>query len=166
MATVVAIVAAMPVLVSMTNTEPPTDIRSTRDGIAISPGIARPHPMPSGGPVLNKRRALRCPQHGPTILAAGFSSEHVETVDSIIWRESRCLSHVINTTLNRDKSHDYGLTQINGRSWCERTRYYPDGYLQTVGVLDTCRDLLNPLTNLKAAYAIFTYSKGFSAWGK
>ena len=86
------------------------------------------------------------------------------TLDAIIYRESRCLSYVVNRTLNKDKSHDYGLTQINGRSWCEPTRYYPNGYLQTLGILKECDDLLNPVTNLEAAFALYTYAKGFGPW--
>ena len=62
--------------------------------------------------------------------------------------------------------------QINDRSWCLPTRWYPDGYLQTLGILTKvgCGELFDPATNLKAAKAIHDYSQetngnGFKPWG-
>jgi hypothetical protein len=89
----------------------------------------------------------------------------------VIWRESRCLADAHNKTLNRDKSTDIGLTQINDRSWCLPTRWYPDGYLQNLGILEEagCGELFDPLTNLKAAKALYDYSEkqtghGWTPW--
>jgi hypothetical protein len=92
-------------------------------------------------------------------------------LDYVLWRESRCDATAHNTTLNRDGSADLGLTQVNDRSWCLPTRYYPNGYLQTVGVLSTvgCEQLFDPTLNLRAAKAIFDYAQekngnGWQPW--
>lgn len=102
----------------------------------------------------------------------GWQEQDLETLDYIMWRESRCDPTQHNTTRNKDGSTDIGLTQINDRSWCLPTRWYPDGYLQTIGVLTTvgCGELFDPVTNLKAARMIYEYHRGqgqegFEAWG-
>jgi len=113
----------------------------------------------------------RCGQWWGLALDLGWHADSMPTLDYVMWRESRCDPTQHNTTLNPDGSTDIGLTQINDRSWCLPTRWYPDGYLQTVGVLTTvgCNDLFDPATNLKAAKAIHEYhteqgQNGFGAW--
>jgi hypothetical protein len=108
---------------------------------------------------------IRYPRWARLALEVGFPISTLPTVDLLIHRESRGLPQLVNRTRNRDGSHDWGLLQINGRSWCEPTRYYPSGYLQTLRILNTCEELLDPLTNLKAAHAIWVYAKGFGPWG-
>jgi hypothetical protein len=86
-----------------------------------------------------------------------------------MYRESRCFEKAHNKTLNRDKSTDLGLLQINDRTWCIPSRYYPKGYLQTVRIVKECKDLFRPEVNLLAAKALYDYSKekggtGFEAW--
>jgi hypothetical protein len=95
----------------------------------------------------------------------------MRTVDTIMHRESACLARSHNTTLNRDGSTDIGLMQLNDRSWCLPNRWNPYGYLQAQGIIETCDDLFNPATNLKAARAIYEYAertsgRGFGPWGK
>ena len=101
-----------------------------------------------------------CPQWWPLAIDAGWTPDLLPTLDYVMWRESRCLPDQHNTTLNKDGSSDMGLTQVNDRSWCFGTRWYPNGYLQTVGVLNYvgCNELFDPYTNLKAAKAIYDYS--------
>lgn len=164
MAAVIAGVLWMPVLVDMAIASAPAVLPLEADGAAYRlPNVLPPRVIESDS-VQTKRPTLRCPQYETTILSVGFTRQELPTLDAIIYRESRCLSYVVNRTLNKDKSHDYGLTQINGRSWCEPTRYYPNGYLQTLGILNECDDLLNPITNLEAAFALYTYAKGFGPW--
>lgn len=112
-----------------------------------------------------------CGQWWGLALQVGWEKQDMETLDYIMWRESRCDPTQHNTTLNKDGSTDIGLTQINDRSWCLPTRWYPNGYLQSVGVLSTvgCEQLFDPATNLKAAKAIHDYhtaqgQQGFEAW--
>lgn len=164
MASIIALGFGMPVLVDIAMASAPSALPLETDGAATDLLDVLPPRVTERDSVQLKRSRLKCPQYETTILSVGFTRAELPVIDAIIYRESRCLSHVVNRTLNRDKSHDYGLTQINGRSWCEPTRYYPNGYLQTVGVLDECVDLLNPVINLEAAFALYTYSKGFGPW--
>lgn len=164
MASLAAVVLGMSVLVDMAIASAPAVLPLEADGAAIHLPNVLPPRVVERDSVQIKRSRLKCPQYETTILSVGFTRQELPTLDAIIYRESRCLSYVVNRTLNKDKSHDYGLTQINGRSWCEPTRYYPNGYLQTLGILNKCDDLLNPVTNLEAAFALFTYAKGFGPW--
>ena len=102
---------------------------------------------------------------------AGWTDDLLPTLDYVMWRESRCLTTAHNTTLNRDGSADLGLTQINDRSWCLPTRWYPQGYLQTIGILPTvgCEQLFDPYLNLLSAKAIHDYAQqtngnGWQPW--
>jgi hypothetical protein len=103
-----------------------------------------------------------CPQWWALAVDAGWTPDLLPTLDYVMWRESRCDPTQHNTTLNRDGSTDVGLTQINDRSWCLGTKWYPKGYLQTVGVLSTvgCEQLFAPYVNLIAAKAIYDYANG------
>lgn len=112
-----------------------------------------------------------CPQWWPLAIDAGWTLDLLPTLDYVMWRESRCLPDQHNTTLNKDGSSDVGLTQINDRSWCLPTKWYPGGYLQTMGVLNYvgCNELFDPQSNLKAAKAIYDYSfrhneNGWQPW--
>jgi len=116
--------------------------------------------------------AARCGQWWGLALDLGWHADSMPTLDYLMWRESRCDPTQHNTTLNKDGSTDIGLTQINDRSWCLPTRWYPNGYLQTIGVLTKvgCDELFDPAINLEAAKAIHDYSKkhngnGFQPWG-
>lgn len=166
MATICTAALGMSVLIPIANANAPERLTSISDGVAAKSFAVLPHRAREGDAIQSHPLGLKCPQYRTTIRAAGFKAKDLKTIDAIIYRESRCQSRAKNTTLNRDGSHDYGLTQINNRSWCLPTRYYPRGYLQTLGVINKCDDLLDPLTNLEAAYQIYIYAKGFSAWRK
>jgi hypothetical protein len=96
-------------------------------------------------------------------LSVGFTIEQMPTLDRIVHRESRCDTTQLNASDPNGGS--VGLTQIN-RFWCLPSRYYPDGYLQTIGVLTDCDDLYTPEINLRAALALVAYSRsvGLSDW--
>ena len=111
----------------------------------------------------------RCPQWWQLARSIGWYGKSLHTLDVIMYRESRCFEKAHNKTLNSDKSTDLGLLQINDRTWCIPSRYYPKGYLQTVRILKECKDLFRPEVNLLAAKALYDYSKekggtGFEAW--
>ncbi len=112
--------------------------------------------------------SANCPRWWPVALQAGWQWKDLTTLDRIIHRESRCQPTAHNTTLNVNGSTDMGLTQINDRSWCLPSRYYKKGYLQSLGIIEYCEDLFDPLTNLIAAKALYDYSKengsGFRPW--
>lgn len=95
----------------------------------------------------------------------GFTESMLPTLDRIIYRESRCNRKAFNPTDPNGGSH--GLTQVNG-FWCLPSRYYPAGYLQTLGVLDTCADLYKPRVALRATMALIEYSRsaGLCSWSQ
>jgi len=125
--------------------------------------------IPFGGiapkPALAKPKAL-CPQWWDMAISAGWKTSQLPTLDYIIYRESRCSERAHNKTLNVDGSTDMGLSQINDRSWCKPTRWYPNGYLQTEGIIKNCKQLFDPYLNLKSAKVLYDYAGGFSPWGE
>lgn len=136
--------------------------------------VSSSFPTPTTQPPTTTTVALagdHCGQWWGLALQVGWQPEEMATLDYIMWRESRCDPTQHNTKLNADGSTDIGLTQINDRSWCLPTRWYPMGYLQSVEVLSKvgCEELFDPATNLKAARAIYEYhqqqgQRGFEAW--
>jgi hypothetical protein len=107
-----------------------------------------------------------CPQHLDNAIKAGWSSDLLKRLDTIIWRESRCIDDAYNDQDPNGGSH--GITQVNG-FWCRPSRYHPNGWLQEQNILNTCQELYDPYINLVAAKAIYEYSKrvnncGFSPW--
>jgi len=107
--------------------------------------------------------AARCAQWWQLATEVGFSESLLPTLDRVIYRESRCDPTQHNAADPNGGSN--GLTQVN-RFWCLPSRYYPNGYLQTVGVLSSCDDLFDPAANLRAALALVAYSEsvGLSSW--
>ena len=94
----------------------------------------------------------------------GWPEHELTMVVSVAYRESRCMASAHNTTLNRDKSTDIGVMQINDRTWCKPSKYWPNGYLQAYGLIRTCDDLFDLEDNLRSALAIYRYSNGWRAW--
>lgn len=92
---------------------------------------------------------------------AGFTEAESVILGRIAWLESRC-----ETTVIGDKAHggSWGILQIHGPTWCESSRYWPDGYLQAALVLDTCTDLFNPWVAVQAARAIYLETGGLHPW--
>lgn len=102
---------------------------------------------------------LPCPEWHDLAVEVGISIEDLPIVMAILHRESRCLPGEINKTLNRDGSWDWGLSQVNDRSWCEKNRWNPIGYLQAQGIISSCEDLLDPEMNLRSMLALMNYSE-------
>ena len=73
--------------------------------------------MPSGVAHAAKKSGL-CPQWRKLALSVGWRTQHLSTLDRLMHRESRCRPGALNSTLNRDGSWDYGLMQINNKTWC------------------------------------------------
>ena len=84
----------------------------------------------------------RCPEWEDELRQRGFP---VELFSYIMWRESRCMPNAHNTTLNRDKSQDLGLLQINS-TWKTVTRN-----ICGTGI----KGLFNPDCNLKVAKYLY-----------
>ena len=101
-------------------------------------------------------------------LDVGWSRSDLSELDYIMWRESRCFPGVFNSSDPNGGSG--GLLQIN-QFWCLPNKYNPSGWLQSQGILDSCKQLLIPKVNLEAGLAIFEYSEerngnGWQPWGK
>ena len=98
--------------------------------------------------------------------SVGWPIEHLQTLKEIARRESGVTCAP--TAFNADDPNggSYGSLQINGY-WCLPNTYWPIGYLQAHGLVESCDDLFNATTNLRSALAIF-YETGsdFSPWGK
>lgn len=165
--------AASVALLALGVTEAPqaTAPATTSTTVAVTSTTVKPTPTTTANDAVIPPTA-RCGGWWGSAVEAGWEPEDLETLDYIMWRESRCDPTQHNTTLNKDGSTDIGLTQINDRSWCLPTRWYPKGYLQSIGVLTKvgCDELFDPAINLKAAKAIHDYSQehngnGFQPWG-
>lgn len=121
--------------------------------------------LPHGHAHAAKSKGL-CPQWRAHAVSVGWKAKNLATLDYIMFRESRCRPYALNTTLNRDGSWDYGLLQINDKTWCLPSRYWPKGYLQSFKVVKDCKQLLNPKMNLVAALAVYEAAgNSFSPWG-
>lgn len=93
---------------------------------------------------------MACGQWVGTARIAGFTDAELPTLGRIMRRESRCNPGAIN-----HRSGDYGLTQINLRTWLARLIH--DGVVTGAG------ELLEPQTNLRAARYIYERA-GWSPW--
>ena len=101
-----------------------------------------------------------CTQVATLALAEGLPQDQLDTALTVAVRESRCSSDAYNGTDTNGGS--YGVYQINGY-WCLPNTYWPTGWLQAKGILQTCNDLFNPTVNTKAMVAIWRNS-GWLPW--
>ena len=100
-----------------------------------------------------------CEQFSALAVNLGWPADQRTVIESIMARESGCRPNAHNKTLNRDKSQDYGLLQINDRSWTK--------WLKQKGIINETADLLHAQTNLLAGLEIYNYGVkryGFG-WG-
>jgi hypothetical protein len=133
-----------------------------------SPPAARGEPIqvqPPPKPVYSPPEDAQCPQWHEMALLAGWEIEHLDRLDYIIWRESRCLPNAHNKADPVTGSR--GLMQING-FWCLKSRWepHPAGYLGNIGIINSCEDLFDPILNLRAGKAIYDYGveRGQCPW--
>lgn len=98
----------------------------------------------------------------PTLLEAGWpaDSDILGTALTIMWRESRCQP-------DADSGPDHGLFQVNV-FWSSQ-RSNPPNWLAAQGIAADHQALFDPLTNARAAWAIYQYSldrngDGFLPW--
>jgi len=91
---------------------------------------------------------------------AGWPLTEMGTVARIIYRESGCKADAYNGKDTAGGS--YGLYQINGY-WCRPNKYWPTGWLQAQGILETCNQLLDPKINTYSALAIW-HNSGYGPW--
>lgn len=104
----------------------------------------------------------RCGEYYTLALQAGWPASQWPTLSKVMYRESRCNT----TSFNRSDPNggSRGLIQINGY-WCRKNKYNPNGWLQQKSILSTCNDLFDPMTNLKAGWAMWQYSQDRNGCG-
>lgn len=98
----------------------------------------------------------KCGEWHDLAMMVGWPANEWPTLSYVLHRESRCNIDSWNRTDPHSGSR--GLMQING-FWCRPNRYDPNGFLQSVGVLNNCEDLFDPVINLRAGLAIWTYGE-------
>ena len=115
-------------------------------------------------PIINHPAApetAKCPQFWETALQVGWKWKNLETLDMIMFRESRCMPSAFNS---KDPSGgSRGLVQING-FWTP--------WLKEQGVLSppkASQGLFNPAINLLSAlhiynYGVDRYGDGWGPW--
>lgn len=101
-----------------------------------------------------------CPEYHDLAIEMGWPEDELSKLSYVMYRESRCRPDQHNPDDPMGGSN--GLVQIN-QFWCKPTRYWPNGWLQSHGVLVSCDDLYIAGVNLKAALAIWENS-GWSPW--
>ena len=101
-----------------------------------------------------------CTQVATLALAEGLPPSELETALKVAVRESRCTSDAFNAYDTNGGS--YSIYQINGY-WCQPNEYWPVGWLQAQGIVQTCNDLFDPTTNTRAMVAIWRNS-GWLPW--
>ena len=101
-----------------------------------------------------------CTQVASLALAEGLPQDQLETALRVAVRESRCTSDAFNAYDTNGGS--YSIYQINGY-WCRPNQYWPTGWLQAKGIVETCSDLFDPTVNTRAMIAIWRNS-GWLPW--
>jgi hypothetical protein len=99
-----------------------------------------------------------CPPVYAYALLEGFMPEEAVILDRIAWLESRCSPRIMG-----DSGQSYGILQIHGPTWCQPSRYWPEGWLQQAGVVEWCDELLDVRTAVEAARRIYLEG-GFEQW--
>lgn len=134
--------------------------------------VAHPDPWADLQPITATESPLPAPQtsetapegYCPVIIglarSEGFTEEETALLSRIAWHESRCQEDILgDLTLGVS----WGILQIHGPTWCEPSRYWPDGYLQAALILESCSELFDPAIAVKAARAIVNEG-GFTQW--
>jgi len=101
-----------------------------------------------------------CTQVATLALAEGLPPSELETALKVAVRESRCTSDAFNP--HDTNGGSYSIYQINGY-WCRPNQYWPTGWLQAKGIVETCSDLFDPTVNTRAMVAIWRNS-GWLPW--
>ena len=101
-----------------------------------------------------------CSQVATLAVAEGLPQAELETALRVAVRESRCTSDAFNP--HDTMGGSAGIYQVNF-FWCKPSTYWPTGWLQAQGILQTCDELFNPVTNTQAMVAIWNNS-GWLPW--
>lgn len=127
------------------------------DAVVNDPARTEPY-LP---PYKADRPEWRCDGWMDLARRVGWPEEELPKLSYTLYRETRCFPDRHNPDDPMGGSN--GLMQIN-QFWCKPTRYWPDGWLQTHGLLIHCDDLYIPEVNLRSALAMWENS-GWGPWG-
>ena len=139
----------------------PTTITPGGYGASISPDI--PYSGPGASYFASGNAAQRAAATAAVLYQAGFRGSVLESLTAIAGRESDWTptAHRTDTVPKQITSGDRGLMQIN---------YVHDTGLIGAGIINQSADLLNPLTNARAAYfvsggnSLGPWSMGSGGW--
>lgn len=98
----------------------------------------------------------KCGEWRELALLVGWPANQWPTLSYVLYRESRCNIDSWNKTDTNGGSR--GLMQVNGY-WCRPNRWSDKGWLQDMQILNTCEDLFDAETNLRAGLAIWLYGE-------
>ena len=134
---------------------------ATPDTIALAPYLIEPSTSTSStsSTIYIDPYSSACEQFSALAVNLGWPADQRTVLEAVMARESGCRPNAHNKTLNKNKSQDYGLLQINDRSWTK--------WLQGKGIINQTSDLLHAQTNLLAGLEIYNYGVeryGFG-WG-
>jgi hypothetical protein len=143
-------------VVSTTSTTTTTDATTTTVVVPAEPVVQRTTVRPSDS------SEQRCSEWVDLVLDVGWPAVHVETVQRLMFRESRCDPSQFNPDDPRGGSR--GLLQINGH-WCRPNPSYGIhvGWLQEHDLIGQCDDLFDAEANLRSALLIWS-EYGFEPW--
>ena len=150
--TLIAILGLVPAMAAEAPQQP-----SKRPVASTSTTTTTLPPTPPRRP-LNVADGQSCPGWIDIAREVGWPEAELPMVGAITYFESRCRSDV-----RGDKGVSWTAFQIHTKSWCRPNRYYPNGYLQSLQIVKTCEDLLDPHTAARAALAIWQYG-GWTPW--
>jgi hypothetical protein len=157
-AAILAIATLLGLMPAMAAEAPQTLPQPSRS-VQTLPAVTEP-----AKPATPLRRALEasdgqsCPGWIDVARDVGWPEAELPMVGAVTYFESRCLNSV-----RGDKGLSWTAFQIHTKSWCRPNRYWPDGYLQAMRIVNTCKDLLDPETAARAALAIWQYG-GWAQW--
>lgn len=161
--TAIAIFASLTSLFILSKPPAPTaeDLQPRYASVYV--GYEAPVVPTSQAPTATLKTALKgCDAVFAMAQQVGWDADQLGTLIAVAQRESRCRPDAFNPADTYGQS--YGVMQIND-FWCKPSRYFKQGYLQAYGLLDTCQDLFDLETNMRAALNIYRYSNGWRAWG-
>lgn len=142
---------------------PQTTLEPLRRPVASSTTSTTTLPPTPTRSELERSDGQSCPGWMELARQVGWPEEELSMVGAVTYFESRCLLDV-----RGDRSVSWTAFQIHTKSWCQPNRYYPNGYLQSLRIVTTCDDLLDPATAARAALAIWQYGgwKQWTTWQK
>jgi hypothetical protein len=134
-----------------------------RRPVATTSTTEAPRPTTPPISVLEASDGQSCPGWMELARQVGWPESELPMVGAVTYFESRCRMDV-----RGDHGHSWTAYQLHTKSWCRPNRYYPDGYLQSLRIVNTCEDLLDPTTATRAALAIWQYGgwKQWTTWQK